>query len=66
MVRVDSNGMAEFNEKIEMKTLFEYDKSRGQFTAKEATLRAMLVDGTNLGSVDVNLADYANPDTYHK
>jgi hypothetical protein len=29
MVRVDPNGMAEFNEKIEMKTLFEYNKSLG-------------------------------------
>ena len=63
---VDNGGFAEFNEKIEMKTFIEYDAASKSYKKKEAQLQAVTDDGTTLGSTDIDLADYASPEKYHK
>ena len=35
---IDQGGFCEFNEKIEMKTFIEWDKSQGKYAAKMAQL----------------------------
>lgn len=63
---IDNGGFAEFNEKIEMKTFIEYDQNTGSFKKKMAQLQAVTDDGQTLGSTDIDLADYAQPEKYHK
>ena len=53
------NGLAEFNEKIEMKTFIEYDSGEKAFKKKMAELQAVTADGKTIGSTDIDLADYA-------
>lgn len=50
--------MAQFNEKIEMKTTI----NEGQ--DKMSVLSAHLANGTQIGSCDFNLADYKIPKKY--
>ena len=64
MVCVDYEGIAVFNEKIEMKSTFEYNTSLGQFKTKYIKLSAMIVNGIKLGTVDINLNNYVSPGTY--
>ena len=61
---LDDGGYVEFNEKIEMKTMLEYDKDAGRHKPKLADLQACLSDGTVLGSANIDLANYANPNKY--
>ena len=47
-----------------MKTFIEYDKEAGKHKPKLADLQACLSDGTILGSTNIDLANYANPNKY--
>ena len=49
-----------------MKTAFEFDSAASKYKAKEATLAAVLSDGTKLGSLELNLSDFAESNTYLK
>ena len=61
---LDDGGYVEFNEKIEMKTLLEWDSQAGSHKQKLAELQACLGDGTVLGSANIDLANYAKPNKY--
>lgn len=63
---LDDSGFAEFNEKIEMKTQIDFNKSTGRYEPKLATLTAELASGEVLGSVQIDLTHYAKPDHYSK
>jgi hypothetical protein len=64
---IDNGGVAEFNEKIEMKTYIEWDAEKNEYKPKLAQLQAILSqDGTTLGSTELNLSDYAKPDRHLK
>ena len=66
-VFIDQNGVAKFNEKIEMKTFIEWDAAKNQYSPKLAQLSAVLQsDASTLGSCDLNLSDFAKPDKYFK
>ena len=59
---IDKGGLAEFNERIEMKTFLEYDQNTKRYKEKKSNLFAVLISGegkTNLGSCTVDLADFA-------
>jgi len=59
---IDSGGLAEFNEKIEMKTFLEWDKDNARYKPKESKLYAVIYEGNekkNLGNCTVDLADFA-------
>jgi len=49
-----------------MKTFIEWNTPKGSYTEKLATLEAKMVDGTVLGSAEINLSDFAKPDKYLK
>jgi len=49
-----------------MKTFIEWDASAGKYQDKLAVLKAVLGDGTVLGSTELNLAEFAKPDKYMK
>jgi hypothetical protein len=55
MVAIESSGVAEFKDKIEMKTAIELD-SAGDPKPKEATLALVMEDGQILGEVQMDLA----------
>ena len=42
---INTNGFAEFNERIEMKTSIEWDKGKNSFAPKYAELYAILNSG---------------------
>ena len=66
---IDDGGVAEFNEKIEMKTFIEFDPIGKKHRSKLTSLQAVLMDGAQekiLGSTELDLADFAKPDKYLK
>mmetsp|Transcript_16370 Transcript_16370/g.25312 ORF Transcript_16370/g.25312 Transcript_16370/m.25312 type:complete len:138 (-) Transcript_16370:511-924(-) len=63
---IDNSGLAEFNEKIEMKTQIEFDSATNKYKRKVAQLHAELSDGTAIGSTQLDLADFVRPDKYLK
>ena len=66
---IDDGGVAEFNEKIEMKTTIEKDPVTGKSRPKLANLQAVIIDGAQekmIGSSELDLADYVKPDKYLK
>ena len=66
---IDDGGMAEFNEKIEMKTTIEQDAVTKQQKPKLASLQAVLLEGGQekmIGDCELDLADFVKPDKYLK
>lgn len=63
---IDQGGFAEFNEKIDMKTVIKFDANLKRWEPKEAQLFAYLSDNTMLGKANIDLADFAKPDKYLK
>lgn len=58
-------GVAEFNEKIEMKTFFEWDKGLKKYKEKKAKIQAKSIDDeTVLGWCEIDLANYAVSNQY--
>ena len=63
-VSIDDEGVATFNEKIEMKTFLEYDAATGRYKKKESELFAIISQDNKkqtIGSCTVDLADFASP-----
>ena len=61
---IDNGGLAEFNERIEMKTFLEFDDSKGQYKPKISNLHAIIIEGgekKSLGWCEVDLASFAEP-----
>ena len=64
---IDDGGMAEFNEKIEMKTTIEQDPVTKKNKPKLASLQAVILENgqeTMIGECELDLADYQKPDKY--
>jgi len=63
---VSSNsGVAEFNEKIEMKSFFEWDKAINNYKPKNSELQVHFKNGQKIGSIQINLSNYAKPNSYN-
>ena len=66
---IDDGGVAEFNEKIEMKTTIENDPVTKKGKPKLANLQAVIIEGAQekmIGSCELDLADFVKPDKYLK
>lgn len=61
---VNNNGQADFQEKIEMKSFFDWDKAANKFKPKMSELQALTKNGQLLGTVPINLSDYARINVY--
>ena len=49
-----------------MKTSLEWDKDKKKFAPKTADLYAILKSGEEIGSLQLNLSDYSDYETYNK
>ena len=54
------NGVYEFNERVEMQTMIEYDQNKQQHKPKTAYLM-LKVGNENIAKIEINLADFLNP-----
>ena len=61
---VNSSGQADFQEKIEMKSFFDWDKATNKYKPKMSELQALTKNGQLLGTVPINLSDYAKINVY--
>ena len=61
-----SSGMAEFNEKIEMKSFFEWDRNINNYKPKNSELQVHFKNGQKIGSIQINLSNYAKPNLYNQ